>query len=452
MRKFLANKAGSLSVYTAIFSAFAIGTGAVAVDYGRSALLRSQMQDAADSAAMAAVIHLDGKNGAQSRAEQIATFAVTNRSNLPSDGAGTPLAIGSVKFYSQYTPTKIDATNDLDAKVIEVTMSTKTINYMFAPVLNLLTGGSNTQKTLTARSVAGSNPFICHAPPLMMCDLTELDPLQDPTLTSNIGRQVRLKEPQSGGGTWVPGNFGLLSLPDGSTGASQIEGALAAVEPADCYQLDVITATGSKTNKVKQGINARFDISTMPDPPAPNVINYPLDDTLIADENLKLGDGIWDIDAYWLARHGTTPPADLANASRYQAYLFELGEAYARNALQTLYPAPATLPSGFTLITPAMPNIPVDATNPTLPDFDGVPQNTPASNGPARRLVKVALLQCVADGINGYGTYPTHGKFVEMFITQEVRDPPNAAIYGEIVRSLSPLNEPEFHANARLVE
>ncbi len=59
----------------------------------------------------------------------------------------------------------------------------------------------------------------------------------------------------------------------------------------------------------------------------------------------------------------------------------------------------------------------------------------PASNGAARRLVKVALLQCIADGVNGKGTYPTHGKFVEMFVTQEVRDPPDAGIYGEIVRA-----------------
>ncbi len=76
----------------------------------------------------------------------------------------------------------------------------------------------------------------------------------------------------------------------------------------------------------------------------------------------------------------------------------------------------------------------------------------PASNGAARRLVKVALLQCIADGVNGKGTYPTHGKFVEMFVTQEVRDPPDAGIYGEIVRALSPINEPEFHANVKLVK
>ena len=126
---------------------------------------------------------------------------------------------------------------------------------------------------------------------------------------------------------------------------------------------------------------------------------------------------------------------------------------FARKGKETSYPIPAGgPPAGFVVVTPPGADIPVDPGNPTLPDFDGVPQNTPASNGPARRLVKVALLQCFADGINGHGTYPTYGRFVEMFITQEVRDPPNAAIYGEIVRSLSPINDPEFHANVKLVE
>ena len=241
--------------------------------------------------------------------------------------------------------------------------------------------------------------------------------------------------------------------PDCSSGANDIGEALAAEQPQGCYQLDVTTATGGKTNKIKQGINARFDISTYSDPPAPNVINYPLDNDLIADPDVFIGSGAWDIDTYWLDKHGVTAPADLAGASRYQAYLYELGETFARNGKETSYPIPSEgAPAGFTTVTPGVADIPVDPANPTLPDYDGVPQNTPASNGPARRLVKVALLQCIADGINGHGTYPTHGRFVEMFITQEVRDPPDAGIYGEIVRSLSPLNEPEFHANVKLVE
>jgi hypothetical protein len=455
MKSLIRDQAGSVAVYAAMFSAVAVGGGVLAIDFGRAALLQTQMQDSADAAAMSGAFHLDGKEDARVRATNVALNAIRNRSNIPRDGNGTELSVApaGIIFYSALKPTPVVATEDLDARFIKVGLVTKKVAHMFGPTLNVITKGNQTETSLTATSVASVSPYICNAPPLMMCDLAELDPGLDPTKKSNIGRQIRLKEPQAGGGAWVPGNFGLLSLPDGSSGASDLESALAAVEPADCYQLDVLTATGSKTVKVKDGINARFDISPLPDPPAPNVINYPRDVALIASADAKMGDGTWDIAGYWLAKHGAVVPPELAGATRYQTYLFELGETYGRNGRETVYPVPETgLPAGFVPVIPGAADIPVNAANPTLPDFDGVPQNAPAGNGPWRRLVQVALLQCVADGINGKGTYPTHGRYVELFITQEVRSPPNAAIYGEIVRSLSPLNDPEFHANVRLVE
>ena len=191
----------------------------------------------------------------------------------------------------------------------------------------------------------------------------------------------------------------------------------------------------------------------MNEPPAPNVINYPLDNDLVPDFSLNIGSGAWDLAGYWAAKHsGATPPlvlTDGGDASRYQVYLFEIGEIFAREGKKTSYlPPNGAAPSGYTLVTPPGANLAVNATNPTEPDFDGVPQDTRS----ARRLVEVALLQCVADRINGHGTYPTNAKYVEMFITQEVKDPPGAAIYGEIVRSLSSFNDPEFHAHATLIE
>lgn len=454
MNRFWSDRSGSVAIYTAIFSLVAIGGGALAVDFGRSVLLRSQMQNAADAAALAGVVHLDGKDGARARATAVASNAASNASNMPSTGTGTNLAVADVNFYTTVSPSPVAATTDIEAKVIEVVLGSQTVEYLLAPLMKNTGGGSGPDRIqLGARAVARTRPFLCHAPPLMMCDLAETNPADDPTLTANVGRQIRLKEPQAGGGTWTPGNFGLLSLPDGSSGAVDISGALAAVQPEDCYQLDVVTATGSKTNMVKDGVNARFDISPINEPPAPNVINYPRDQALIADSTASIGDAVWDIDGYWMAKHGAAAPAELAGATRYQAYLFELGETFARNARETVYPVPSGgAPAGYTVVTPFAPDLAVDASNPTLPDYDGVPQNTPASNGPARRLVQVALLQCVADSINGKGTYPTHGRYVEMFITEEVRDPPEAAIYGEIVRSLSTIDDPEFHANANIIE
>ncbi len=461
MRALIRDSSGGVTAYSAVFMAIAIGVGALAVDFGRMAVLKSQIQDRADAGAMAGAAHLDGRTGAQSRARNVATNAALQTSALTSDGP--QLSVASVNFYSQITPNRVAAIDDGDSAFIEVVMQPKTVSFLFQPVLELMTGTNDAgSRQIGSSAVAAMSPFICNAPPLMMCDPAEADPALAVDLAQNIGMQYRLKEAQAGGTPWSPGNFGLLSLPDGSSGASAIQGALAAVQPTGCYKLDVITATGSKTNMVKDGINSRFDLDGMPDP-APNVIAYPRDDVIIADPDLNFGDGVWDAVTYWTDKHGAGGvPADLTadpindSTSRYQSYLYELGLEFARNGRQTLYPAPAPadMPAGYALVTPAAKDLPkaADPAKSSNPHFDGVPSVPAASNGYARRLVQVAVLKCVADGINGKGTYPTDGNFVEIFITEPVNDPPDAAIYGELVRPLSPVNSPQYFANVRLVE
>jgi hypothetical protein len=278
---------------------------------------------------------------------------------------------------------------------------------------------------------------------------------------SHAGQQVRLKE-QGSGGTWAPGNFGLLSLPDGSSGASDLEAALAALTPEDCYKLDVTTATGSKTQKIVDAINSRFDLTGNPWPnPAPDVINYPRDAELIASSSEKLGSGDWDLSGYWTAKHGGSVPADLAGATRYQTYLYELGMPFARNGKQTLYPMPddGTLPTGYDLITPPSAAVPVAAStsNKDNPNYDGVPRaSNPTAYGDVekdyeRRVVQVVQLECTTLGVKGKHDYPTQANYLEIFITESMQNPPNADLYGEVIRSLSPINTPEFHANVKLI-
>ena len=286
----------------------------------------------------------------------------------------------------------------------------------------------------------------------MICDPAESDPAYDLSLAANVGRQVPLKPPPSGGTAWAPGNYGLLALPDGSIGASDLESALAAVIPADCYDLDVGTAPGVKTNKIENGVNARFDIPGGLGNPAPNVINYPKDPEIEADPSIVMGSGNWDINTYWSAKHSVPLPSDLIGATRYQVYLYELGLEYARNGRSTVYPINGALPAGYTVITPAAEDVPVDAANPDDPDYDGVPSQAVASNGPARRLVQVAVLECQAEGVRGSHEYPTNGNYLEMFITEAVDGAPAGGIYAEIVRSITTNNSPDFHSNVKLVK
>ncbi len=164
-----------------------------------------------------------------------------------------------------------------------------------------------------------------------------------------------------------------------------------------------------------------------------------------------MGSGDWDMAGYWADKHGGAVPAELTDATRYQVYLYELGETYARNGTQTAYPLDEGVPAGFDVVTPPGSDIPEDLDNPDDPDFDGVPSQAVAANGHARRLVEVAVLQCIAEDVRGSHSYPTNGNYIEMFITEAVDGAPAGGIYAEIVRPLTTTNDPDFHANVRLV-
>ena len=462
-RRLLKDERAGVAAYAAMAALTAIGAGAVAVDFGRAAVLRTQMQNAADARAMAAAAQLDGRDGARARATAVATNTMDAETNIAADD--DDLEIKSPVFYSQYTPSKVLATSDQDALIVEVTLEARRVDYMFSPILRFVGADSSLDsQTIVTYAAAQPEPFICHAPPLMICDYGDKgggvhDSIADLRNPVHAGKQVRLKE-QGSGGTWAPGNFGLLSLPDGSSGASDLEAALAALSPEDCYSLDVTTATGSKTEKIVNAVNSRFDITGNPWPyPAYNVINYPRDAELITDTNEKLGSGTWDLTGYWLAKHGVAVPPELTGASRYQAYLYELGLSYARNGKQTMYPVPATLPAGYTVVTPSAAAVPVAAstTNQHDPRYDGVPRSSkpPYYNDPtkdyARRLVHVVQLQCKSNGVKGKHDYPTQANYLEVFITEYMQNPPAADLYGEVVRAITPTNSPEFHANVRLI-
>lgn len=451
-RSFLKDEGGGVMVYVAFFSFLAVGAGALAVDVGRLVVVKSQVQNRADAGALAGAVQLDGLPGAQARATTMAVDAMSDSSAITTGAGG--LDVQSIQFYKSITPVREAATGDEDSKVIEVVMQPQEVQPVFEPLLlAFASGGASTSKNLNARASAMPTPFICHAPPLMICDPGETDSTLSLSDSANKGRQIQLK-PSSGGDSWAPGNYGLLALPDGSVGASSIEGALAAVEPSDCYTLDVTTATGVKTNKVKNGINARFGTSTYPYP-APNVVNYPRDDDIESGAEDVVGSGSWDLAGYWAEKHGTPLPVELTDASRYQVYLYELGAEFARNGKDTYYPVEGDLPGDYTLISPAGPNLPTSTDYHDDPDHDGEPDEDDgdvASNGYERRLVKVAVLQCNAEGVKGSHSYPTDGRYLEMFVTQAVSDAPAGGIYGEIVRTLTTTNDPDFHANVTLVE
>jgi Flp pilus assembly protein TadG len=145
--------------------------GAIAIDVGRMAVLRSQMQNTADARAMAAAVQLDGRDGAQDRAKTVAQDVMSAASAIPSDGSD--LKVASVNFYSQYTPTKVVATNDQNAVFVEVVLEARQVNMLFEPVLDLLTAMTQ----ISRRSpLMPRRPRSLHLPraALMICDYGDL--------------------------------------------------------------------------------------------------------------------------------------------------------------------------------------------------------------------------------------------------------------------------------------
>ncbi len=86
VKRMIRDRRGSITVYTALFLAAGISAGTLAIDVGRMTVLRSEMQNRADSAAMAGAVQLDGRAGARARALAVASNAATEWSALPSGG------------------------------------------------------------------------------------------------------------------------------------------------------------------------------------------------------------------------------------------------------------------------------------------------------------------------------------------------------------------------------
>lgn len=438
------DKGGASAVYLALIAPLVLGTGVLAVDVGRLVVLRSQMQNAADAAAISAANQLDGEDGARARATSVANNALDNQTRLADDSMD--LSTASVTFYSAIEPSKVVATSDAETLYVEVDLNPRSANTILDNLLSMASTAS-TQSVVTLDADATATPvnIVCAVPPLMVCDPAETDPNLSFKLPQNAGRQMLIK-PGPSSGTFAPGNYGLLCPAEGNCGASNVGDNLAAENPGGCFGdqdgTQVDTSPGVQTNQVRNGINARFDKGNQnPKKPSKNIIAYDRDANM-NNPNIILGNGSWNPNSYWNTYHGgEIEPNNLATYTRYQVHLYEMGVSFARNGKQTIYPVPSNLPAGFSIVNPPGESIPPE----------GDPNGQP-SDDPKRRVVKVAVLKCQALDVRGAHLYPTFGNYVEMFLTEEVGKPPAADVYGELIGPLSLTSPDDYHANIRIVD
>lgn len=257
LRRFLRSDTGSVAPTVGLALFVLIAAGGIAFDYARVASMDTELQNAADQAALAAATQLDGEAGAQDRARAAAKTLITNQTRLANDAGNPAVAIvdANIIFYSAYTnpTTNTAAAGDADSNFVKVTVNPRTARYAFTPIVAAFAGSTR------ASAVAGLSSAVCGVVPFFICNPTE------PVGNTNVnlppggvdaGTGILMAQ---GGTQWGPGNFGFLDQL--GNGANSVAEALASNSLLGNCQLTsgVVTETGNILNAVRDSLNMRFD-------------------------------------------------------------------------------------------------------------------------------------------------------------------------------------------------
>lgn len=248
---FIKDESGAVAATYALALIGLVAIAGVAFDYARLATMDSELQKAADQAALAAATQLDGSSNAISYATSAASNLVSNSTLLANDGSGPAVTVDTLTFYSDYSDGSGTVTTDpTKANYVNVKVAARKAFYAFTPIVAAISSGD-----IAAAATAGLGSAICKEPPLFVCN-----PSSNPaTIDVNalIGHGVVMKQKS---GSWEGGNWGYLETGIGS-GASALSKAMAYVTPpGNCVSIDdPYTEPGQKIS-VTPDFNTRFDI------------------------------------------------------------------------------------------------------------------------------------------------------------------------------------------------
>lgn len=237
-----------------------IAAGGLAFDYARLATMDTELQNAADQAALAAATQLDQKSDSQTRAIAAAQALIQNRTYLANDGNtdGINITVPIITFYSAYSNGSGTVTTDGTlTNFVQVQVANRTARYALTPIVAAISSGA-----VTARAVAGVGHAICKVPPVMICNPSEPEGNTDPDydFDANALSGVGLKLVT--GNATAPGNFGFLETGFGE-GASNLARALGYnTPPGECLPTDGVTTKPGLNASVMDALNTRFDLST----------------------------------------------------------------------------------------------------------------------------------------------------------------------------------------------
>ena len=446
------DRQGVTLVYVTLIAAVLMGFAGLVIDGARHVTTNTQLQSAADAAALAAATQLDGRPDAITRATNAAQGSPLVQ-NTQTFAIGSPnVTIAQIRFLKSLPPARdpigsSNVTSDpFEARFVEVTTAVRTQNNMF-----IMAVGAAATSSTSATAIAGFKQVVCQVAPLAVCNPAETIATGEPFDSDTWrGRQIIAKAsgPNS---AWQPGNFALVDV-EGSQSAQDIADLLAADRPSACISSSIDLKPG-QTMGTKEALNVRFDIYENPffggsaknDPryrPARNVTKgyitgsnacnatkssdpniargLPRDSNIPADDGAlgsapRFGDGIWDCLGYWNVNHpnvaappGCTSASTPATLTRYQLYRYEIDSNLIPN-------------------------------NSATGGENGAPQchadSATTGDVPDRRVLYFAVINCIELGPitgNSVGPLPVEA-FVKALITEPTADAPDYAIFLEII-------------------
>lgn len=508
VRRLPASDDGAVAPTVALALFALIGAGGIAFDYARMASMDTELQQAADLAALAAASQLTGP-GACARAARAAGAAVSgtdamviNRTLLANDGSedGTRVttdpaaggenelecnATGNIRFYQDEGKTQVANTDD-QAKFVEVWVNPRTSIFSLTPVVSAFSSGE-----MRGIAFASLGEAYCKVPPVMICNPQETGTNLEFDFEGLVGAGLSLVSVGSGSGTWAPGNFGYLDMDGLSSGAPGLrEGLGWGTLPINCIATTGLDTKPGATVDVVDSINTRFDLydgtacptggtcpasinsvkdltrsvnaatngngcrihnsgwglpagyygeslpssnAALPATTTPTSMGHPRDichsvsaDGVCADG--RVGDGIWDRDAYfrtnyvrsdgsrWDNNAWRTNTGLPANATRYAVYTWEIANRYSATGLEidgvrVLEQAPpgatgnAKMAIGKPVCSPAQ-----------TPSYGA--GTVPGPTSPDRRMISVAIVNCLDQSVNGNSTGLQTVGFLEAFLVE----------------------------------
>ena len=240
----------------------AVGLG---VDISRFYLVKTELQNAADAAALAAVSKLNGKDGGIQDAITAATLTIQNKYDFNKTG----VTIANIQFSQSlnggYVPQQGAEANAANIRFVKVTTAQSPVGISFAAVV------LGPTKNIAAEATAGySVPLneICNWLPISVIDYgTPISPGNTYTFRADSGSGPS------------PGNYQILAVA-GNGGADVRVGLAAGVDacagPGAEYAVD--TKPGVTAGAVRQGLNTRFDdyqtsaLNPADQPPDANIV------------------------------------------------------------------------------------------------------------------------------------------------------------------------------------